>query len=153
MRCTNKRLWGGWPLPLQNYSQLSWKGHGDWRKFLVTRRKHISVSSSRSSRKMTWRTASLSTSHQCLGWWSSKWTCKQFTDKGKTLRWLWLINWKKHLTNLIDLYKEIASSKDEGKAVDVTYGYFSKAFEAVCKNILEDKLVKYRIEKLGNEVD
>lgn len=38
---------------------------------------------------------------------------------------------KPHLTNLIGFNKEITSSKDEGRPVDVFYLDFSKAFDAV----------------------
>ena len=44
------------------------------------------------------------------------------------------------LTNLISFYDWVTSTVDEGKAVDVVYLYFSKAFDTVSHSILLRKL-------------
>ncbi|CAM4657462.1 unnamed protein product [Caretta caretta] len=49
---------------------------------------------------------------------------------------------KSCLTNLIAFYDEITGSVDEGKAVDVLFLDFSKAFDTVSQSILASKLKK-----------
>ena len=51
---------------------------------------------------------------------------------------------KSCLTNLIAFCDEMTGLVDEVRAVDVVYLDFSKAFSTVCRNILIDKLKKYR---------
>ncbi|KAJ7409653.1 RNA-directed DNA polymerase from mobile element jockey-like protein [Willisornis vidua] len=51
------------------------------------------------------------------------------------------------LTNLITFYDQVTHLVDEGKAVDVVYLDFSKAFDTFSHNILLEKLVAHGLDK------
>ena len=45
------------------------------------------------------------------------------------------------LTNPVSFYDQVTHLVDEGRAVDVSYLYFSKAFDTVSHSIILEKLV------------
>ncbi|GAB0208333.1 mitochondrial enolase superfamily member 1 [Grus japonensis] len=58
---------------------------------------------------------------------------------------------RSRLTNLISFYDQVTCLVDEGKAVDVIYLDFSKAFNTVSHSILLEKLTAHGLDRLGEE--
>ena len=56
------------------------------------------------------------------------------------------MNGRSCLTNLISFYDQVTCLLDEGKAVDVVYLDFSKAFDPVPCNILVEKLAAHSLD-------
>ena len=50
------------------------------------------------------------------------------------------------LTNLISFYHKVTCLVDEGKAVDVVYLDFSKAFDTVLHSVLVEKLAAHGLD-------
>ena len=55
-------------------------------------------------------------------------------------------NGRSPLTNLISFYDKVTRLVDEGKAVDMIYLDFTKAFDTVPHNILMEKLAAYSLD-------
>ena len=51
------------------------------------------------------------------------------------------------MTSLINFYDEMTGLADEGRAVDIVYLDFSKAFDTVSHKILIDRLLMYRLDE------
>ena len=56
------------------------------------------------------------------------------------------MNGRSRLTNLISFYDKVTCLVDEGKAVNVVYLDFSKAFDTVPHNILMEKLAAHSLD-------
>lgn len=54
---------------------------------------------------------------------------------------------RSYLTDLTSLYENVSHLVDLGKAVDVIYPYFSKAFDIVFLSILLQKLSAHRLDR------
>ncbi|GAB0184593.1 hypothetical protein GRJ2_000924600 [Grus japonensis] len=54
---------------------------------------------------------------------------------------------RSYLTNLISFYDQVTRLVDEGKAVDVIYLDFNKAFDIVSHSILLEKLVAHGLDR------
>ena len=70
--------------------------------------------------------------------------------KGKKVIWNSphrLTRGKQCLTNLIAFYDKMDGSMDEGRAAEVFYLDFNKAFDVICHSILIAKLVRYSLNK------
>ena len=55
-------------------------------------------------------------------------------------------NGRSCLTNLISFYDKVTHLMDEGKAVNVVYLYFSKAFDTVPHSILVESLAAHGLD-------